>query len=143
MLHLRGVAESEVSDTMLPLFTQSHITGVLHSNEKSFTLYDGFGKSALIWSFKPRNLSGEKFTYGMAVVFKKCYFIWLRGTKEGQECASIGHLEIFSMSSGERQRKSRGTLKEQERYKRYSRGRTGVHEMNNRGTEDVQQRYKR
>ena len=84
---------------MLPLFTQSHIIALLPSNEKSFTLYDGFGKSALIWSFKPRNLSGEKFTYGMAVVFKKCYFIWLRGTKEGQECASIRHFEIFSMSS--------------------------------------------
>ena len=104
---------------MLPLSTQSHIIALLPSNEKSFTLYDGFGKSALLWSFEPRDISGEKFTYGMAVVFKKCYFIRLRGTKEGQECASIGHLEIFSMSSGERQRKSRGTLKEQERYKRY------------------------
>ena len=60
-----------------------------------------------------------KIIYMVAVVFKKCYFIRLRGTKEGQECASIGHLEIFSMSSGERQRKSRGTLNEQERYKRY------------------------
>ena len=47
------------------------------------------------------------------------------------------------MSSGERQRKSGGALKEQERYKRYSRGRAGAHERNNRGTEDVQQRYKR
>ena len=45
------------------------------------------------------NLSGEKFTYGMAVVSEKCYFTWLRGTKEGQECASIRHFEIFSMSS--------------------------------------------
>ena len=94
----------------------------------------------MIWSFKPRNLSRDKFTYGMAVVFKKCYFIWLRGTKEGQECASIGHLEILSMSSGERQRKTRGTLKDQERYKRYRRGKTGAHVRNNRGTEDVQQR---
>ena len=49
----------------------------------------------------------------------------------------------FSMSSGERQRKSRGTLTEQEMYKRYSRGRAGAHELNNRGTEVVQQRYKR
>ena len=24
-----------------------------------------------------------------------------RGTEEGQECASVGQLEIFSMSSGE------------------------------------------
>ena len=85
----------------------------------------------------------RKFTYGMAVVFKKCYPIWLRGSRGGQECASNGHLEIFSMSSGERQRKSWWTLKEQERYKRYSIGRAGVHEMNNRGTEDVQQRFKR
>ena len=37
------------------------------------------------------------------------------------------------MSSGERQRKSGGALKEQERYKRYSRGRAGAHERNNRG----------
>ena len=50
---------------------------------------------------------------------------------------------IYSISSGDRQRKTRGTLKEQERYKRYLRGRTGEHERNNRGTEDVQQRYKR
>ena len=34
----------------------------------------------------------------MAVWLNKCYFIKLRGTKAGQECASIG-------------RKSRGTLK--------------------------------
>ena len=73
----------------------------------------------------------------------KCYFIRLRGRKKGQGCASIGHLEVFSMSSGERQRKSRGTLKEQEMYKRYLRGRAGAHERNNRGTKDVQQRYKR
>ena len=42
--------------------------------------------------------------------------IGLGGTKGGQECASLGHLEIISMSSGAGQRKSRGTLKEQERY---------------------------
>ena len=79
----------------------------------------------------------------MAAVFEKSYFIMLRGSKEGMECASIGHLAIFFMSSGESQRKSRRTLEEQERYKRYSRGRRGAHEKNNRGTEDVQQRYKR
>ena len=61
----------------------------------------------------------RKFNQDMAVWPNKCYFIRLRGAKEGQECASLGHLEIFSMSSGERQRKTRGTLKEQERYKRY------------------------
>ena len=79
----------------------------------------------------------------MTVVFKKCYFKRLRGTKEEQEYASIGHLEIFSMSSGERQRESRGAFKGQERYKRYLRGGAGEHERNNRGTEDVQQRCKR
>mgnify|MGYP001795530571 CR=1 FL=1 len=63
--------------------------------------------------------------------------------KEEQECASIEHLEIFSMSSGEGQKKSRGTLKEQERYKRYSRGRAEAHKRNNRWTEDAEQRYKR
>ena len=49
----------------------------------------------------------------------------LRGTKEGQECASLGHLEIFPMSLGERQRKSRVTSKrtkeEQEALERQSR----------------------
>ena len=75
----------------------------------------------------------------MTVWPNKWYFIRLRGTKEGQECASMGHLEIFSMSSGERLRNSRKTLKEQERNKRYLRGRAGVHERNNRETEDVQQ----
>ena len=79
----------------------------------------------------------------MAAVFEKCYFVILRGTKEGQECASIGHPEIFSISSGESQRKSGRALKKPERYKRYSRGRRGAHERNNRGTKDVQQRYKR
>ena len=94
---------------MLPLFTQPNIIALLPSNEKSFTRNDGFGKSDLLWSSEPKNLSREKFTYWLAVAFKKCYFMRLRGIKEGQECASIGHLEIFSMSSGERQRKSRGT----------------------------------
>ena len=74
----------------------------------------------MLWSFEPRDVSEEKFTYGTAVVFKKCKFIRLRGTKEGQECASLGHLEIFPMSSGERQRKSTGTLKEPDKYKRYN-----------------------
>ena len=81
------------------------------SNE-DFYVNDGFGKSALLWGFEPTNVCGEKFIYGMAFVFEKSYFIRLRGTKEGQECSSTGHLEIFSMSSGERQRKKRGTLKE-------------------------------
>ena len=76
-------------------------------------------------------------------MFEKCYFVILRGTKEGQECASRGHPEIFSISSGESQRKSGSALKKPERYKRYSRGRRGAHERNNRGTKDVQQRYKR
>ena len=75
----------------------------------------------------------------MAVWPNKCYFIRLRGTKEGPESASLELLEIYSISSGDRQRKTRGTLKEQERYKRYLRGRTGEHERDNRGTEDVQQ----
>ena len=79
----------------------------------------------------------------MAVWPNKGYFIKLRRTKEGQECSSLGHLEIFSISSGERQRKARGTVKEQERYKRYKKGRTGAHERNNKGTEDVQQRHMR
>ena len=77
----------------------------------------------------------------MAVWPIECYFIRQRGTKEGQERASIGHLWIISMSPGERQRKSRETYKEKGRYKRYLRGRTGEHERNDRGTEDVQQRY--
>ena len=104
--------------TMLPLSTQSHIIALLPSNEKSFTLYDGFGKSALLWSFEPRNL-WRKIHLWVAAVFEKCYFVILRGTKEGQECASRGHPEIFSISSGESQRKSGSALKKPERYKRY------------------------
>ena len=95
----------------------------------------------MIGSFTPRNLSGEKFTNGMSVWPKKCDFIRLRGTKEGQECASLGPLEISSMSSGERQRNFERAREVQEVLER--RGRTGAHERNNRGTEDVQQRYKR
>ena len=45
----------------------------------------------------------------MAAWPNRCYFIRLRGKKEGQECASIGLLEIFSTSLGERQRERRGT----------------------------------
>ena len=55
--------------TMLLLFTQPYIITLLPSNEKSFTLNDWFGKSDLPWSFEPRNLSGEKFTNGLAVAF--------------------------------------------------------------------------
>ena len=84
-----------------------------------------------------------KFNQEKVVWPNKFYFIRLRRRKQGQGCASVGHLEVFSMSSGERPRKSGGTLKEQEMYKRYSRGRGGAHERNNRGTKDVQQRYKR
>ena len=89
-----------------------------------------------------RRLFLRKLNQVMAVWLNKCH-IKLRGTKEGQECASIGHLEISAMSSGEKPRKSRGILNEPERYKRYYRSRTGVYERNNRGTEDVQQRYMR
>ena len=77
---------------MLPLFTQPHIIAMPPSN----------GKSDLLWSFEPQKFCRKKFTYGLVVAFKKCYFIQLRGIKEGQDCASIGHLEIFSMSPGER-----------------------------------------
>ena len=45
---------------MLPLFPQPRIIASPPSNEKSFTLYDGFGKSAFLWSFEPRNLSAEQ-----------------------------------------------------------------------------------
>ena len=54
----------------------------------------------------------RKINQEMAVWPNKCYFIRLRGAKEGQECASLGYLEI---SSVEWQKKTRGTLKEQER----------------------------
>ena len=68
---------------MLPLSAQSHIIALLPSNEKSFTLYDGFGKSALLWSFEPKDISGEKFTYGMAVVFKKASVYKAKRNKRG------------------------------------------------------------
>ena len=70
--------------------------------------------------------------------------------KEEQECASIEHLEIFSMTSGEGQKKSRGTLKEQERSKgtqeaeqEHMRGTTRGQKMYSRGTRDEQQRHNR
>ena len=77
----------------------------------------------MIGSFTPRNLSGEKFTNGMAVWPKKCNFIRLSGTKEGQECASLKHLEISSMSSGERQRNFERAREVQEVLERQSRSR--------------------
>ena len=58
---------------------------------------------------KPRRPFLREVNQEMAVWPNECYFIRLRGRTEGQACASIGHLKIFSMSSGERQRKSRGT----------------------------------
>ena len=61
-----------------------------------------------------------------------------RETKEGQEHASIGHLEIFSKFPVERQRKSRGACKE-----RYYRCRTEAHERNNRRKKSEQQGYMR
>ena len=94
---------------MLPLFTQPYIITLLPSNEKSFLLNDWFGTSDLPWSFEPRNLCVEIFTIGFAVTLKMFYSIRLRGTKEEQGLATIGHLDIFSMFSGERQRKSRET----------------------------------
>ena len=72
------------------------------------------------------------------------YSIKLRGTKEEQEWASIGHLEIFSMSSCERQsarevqevleKQNRSTWEEQQGYKRCS---TEEHKMNNGGTTEA------
>ena len=91
---------------MLPLFTEPRIIAMPPSN----------GKSDLLRSFEQKKFCRKKFTYGLVVAFNKCYFIRLRGTKEGQECASIGHLEIFLMYPVEKQGKSRGTLKEQEMY---------------------------
>ena len=76
-------------------------------------------KSDLTKSYKLRRLFVSRFNQEMAVWLKKCYFIKLGGTKEVQECASMLHLEISSMSSGEKPRKSRGTLKEPQRYMRY------------------------
>ena len=53
MLHLRGVAES----LCLRITSHHHIIVLLRYKENSFTFYDGFGKSALIWIFKPSNLA--------------------------------------------------------------------------------------
>ena len=95
---------------MLPLFTQPHIIAMPPTNEKSLTLTMVGLESPICYGFLNQKTSVEKeITNGLAAAFKKCYFIRLVGTKEGQECASLGHLENFSMSLGERQRKSRGT----------------------------------
>ena len=61
----------------------------------------------------------RKFNQEMAVWLNKRYFIKLRGSKEGQESTSMGHLEISLMSSGDKPGKSRGGLKVPERCKRY------------------------
>ena len=62
----------------------------------------------------------------------------------------MGHLEIFPMSSGERQMKSRGTLKSKrgtrntlEAEQEHMRGTTGEQKMYSRGARDEQQRYNR
>ena len=77
----------------------------------------------------------------MAVWPYKLYFIRLRGTKEGQECASLGHLEIFPISLGEWQRRveelkksKRGTIGTREAEQKHMRGTTGGQKMYNRGT---------
>mgnify|MGYP001791321291 CR=1 FL=1 len=66
----------------------------------------------------------------MTVWPNKWYFIRLRGTKEGQECASMGHLEIFSMSSGERG----GRVEELKKSKRSTKGTREVEQEHMRGT---------
>ena len=104
-----GMAKSEVSDLPCSICLLGPLFIALLPSNESFTLLDGLGKSALLWSLNQETSLEKKNAYGMVVVFKKCYFIRPRGTKEGQKCASRGHLEIFSTSSGERQRMSRGT----------------------------------
>ena len=73
----------------------------------------------------------------------KCYCIRLRGTKEGQERASIGHLEISSMSPVERQKEGRveelkmskrGTRGTREGEQEHIRVTTGGQKMYNRST---------
>ena len=88
---------------MLPLFTQPHIIAMPPTNEKSITLTMVGLESPICYAVLNQKTSVEKeITNGLAVAFKKCYFIRLVGTKEGQECASLGHLENFSMSLGEK-----------------------------------------
>ena len=65
---------------MLPLSAQSHIIAQLPSNEKSFTLNDGFGKSALLRVLNQKT-SLEK--HGMAVVFKKVLVYMAKRNKRG------------------------------------------------------------
>ena len=82
--------------------------------------------SDLTWRHEPRRLFIRKFNQEMAVWPNKLYFIRLRGTKEGQECASLGHLE-----SQYPQVKGRGRV---EKLKKSRRGTTGGQKMHNRGT---------
>ena len=56
--------------TMLPLFAQYNIIALLPSHEKSFTLSDGFGKSALLWSFEPKNLWRKTHLWDCCSVWK-------------------------------------------------------------------------
>ena len=65
---------------MLPLSAQSHIIALLQSNEKSFTLFDGFGKSALLRVLNQKT-SLEK--HGMADVFKRVLVYMAKRNKRG------------------------------------------------------------
>ena len=67
----------------------------------------------------------------MAVRLNKYYFIRLRGRQEGQECASIGHLEILSISS------KRGTRGTREAEQEHMRGATEGQKIYNRGTKEA------
>ena len=93
---------------------------VVRPNTHTDLLYDRKrGQSNPILNQSMYYWTTSRFNQEMAVWLNKCYFIKLRGTKEVQECVSIGHLEISLMSSGAKPRNSRGTLKEPERFKRY------------------------
>ena len=80
-------------------------------------------------------------------VFKKA--LVYKAKREQKRDRSV-HLEIFQMYSGEWQKKSKVTLKEQKRNKRHLRaeqevirGTTGGQKMCSRSTRDEQQKYNR
>ena len=137
--------------TMLPLFTQSNIIARLPSNEKSFKLYDGFGKSALLWSFEPRNLWRKIHLWNDCRVWKKLFHNVKRNKRGPGVCIYRGSCDLINVlrwkleeewKNIERarevqedlERQNRSTWEEQHGDRRCT---AKVQEMNNRRTTEA------
>ena len=100
-------------------------------------------ESQLHYGVLDQETSEEKLTYRMAAVFEECYFIMLRGTKEGilrsSQCPQVkvrGRVEELWKSK-------RGTRGSREAEEEHMIGTTGGQKMYSRGIRDEQQKYNR